>query len=53
MDRHVHRLQWLGDQSELMRTKDFRAFDLVPMTGGARAQQGHGVVFRAKSADSI
>ncbi|MBN8840110.1 MAG: glycosidase, partial [Sphingomonadales bacterium] len=42
-------LEWLGTytaynglriQSELMRTKDFRAFDLVPMTGTAARNKG-------------
>ena len=42
-------LEWLGTytayngsqiQSELMRTRDFRAFDLVPMTGGASRNKG-------------
>ena len=41
--------EWLGTytayngsviQSELMRTKDFRAFDLVPMTGPAARNKG-------------
>ncbi|MEH3035872.1 MAG: glycoside hydrolase family 130 protein [Sphingomonas adhaesiva] len=41
--------EWLGTytayngsaiQSELMRTKDFRAFDLVPMTGSASRNKG-------------
>jgi len=41
--------EWLGTytayngseiQSELMRTKDFRAFDLVPMTGAASRNKG-------------
>jgi predicted GH43/DUF377 family glycosyl hydrolase len=41
--------EWIGTytayngsaiQSELMRTKDFRAFDLVPMTGGASRNKG-------------
>ena len=29
-----------GIQSELMRTRDFRAFDLVPMTGAAARNKG-------------
>lgn len=42
-------LEWLGTytayngsqiQSELMRTRDFRAFDLVPMTGAAARNKG-------------
>ena len=42
-------IEWIGTytayngsviQSELMRTKDFRAFDLVPMTGGAARNKG-------------
>jgi predicted GH43/DUF377 family glycosyl hydrolase len=42
-------VEWLGTytayngsaiQSELMRTKDFRAFDLVPMTGSASRNKG-------------
>jgi len=42
-------LEWIGTytayngsqiQSELMRTRDFRAFDLVPMTGGAARNKG-------------
>lgn len=42
-------LEWLGTytayngatiQSELMRTRDFRAFDLVPMTGPASRNKG-------------
>ena len=42
-------LEWLGTytayngatiQSELMRTRDFRAFDLVPMTGTAARNKG-------------
>jgi predicted GH43/DUF377 family glycosyl hydrolase len=42
-------LEWLGTytayngskiQSELLRTKDFRAFDLVPMTGTAARNKG-------------
>ena len=42
-------LEWLGTytayngstiQSELMRTRDFRAFDLVPMTGSASRNKG-------------
>ena len=42
-------LEWIGTytayngsviQSELMRTRDFRAFDLVPMTGGASRNKG-------------
>ena len=42
-------LEWLGTytayngsmiQSELMRTRDFRAFDLVPMTGSAARNKG-------------
>ena len=42
-------VEWLGTytayngsaiQSELMRTKDFRAFDLVPMTGSAARNKG-------------
>lgn len=41
--------EWIGTytayngsviQSELMRTRDFRAFDLVPMTGGAARNKG-------------
>jgi predicted GH43/DUF377 family glycosyl hydrolase len=41
--------EWMGTytayngsqiQSELMRTRDFRAFDLVPMTGGAARNKG-------------
>jgi predicted GH43/DUF377 family glycosyl hydrolase len=41
--------EWIGTytayngsqiQSELMRTKDWRAFDLVPMTGGAARNKG-------------
>src|SRR3546814_9973496 len=41
--------EWLGTytayngsviQSELMRTRDFRAFDLVPMTGSAARNRG-------------
>lgn len=41
--------EWIGTytayngsviQSELMRTRDFRAFDLVPMTGGASRNKG-------------
>jgi predicted GH43/DUF377 family glycosyl hydrolase len=43
------RVEWIGTytayngsviQSELMRTRDFRAFDLVPMTGGAARNKG-------------
>lgn len=42
-------IEWLGTytayngsiiQSELMRTRDFRAFDLVPMTGSAARNKG-------------
>lgn len=42
-------LEWIGTytaydgsgiQSELMRTRDFRAFDLVPMTGSAARNKG-------------
>ncbi|MDE0880847.1 MAG: glycosidase, partial [Sphingomonas bacterium] len=42
-------VEWIGTytayngsaiQSELMRTRDFRAFDLVPMTGGAARNKG-------------
>ena len=42
-------VEWIGTytayngsviQSELMRTNDFRAFDLVPMTGGAARNKG-------------
>ncbi len=42
-------VEWIGTytayngsaiQSELMRTKDFRAFDLVPMTGSAARNKG-------------
>jgi predicted GH43/DUF377 family glycosyl hydrolase len=42
-------VEWLGTytayngsaiQSELMRTKDFRAFDLIPMTGSAARNKG-------------
>jgi predicted GH43/DUF377 family glycosyl hydrolase len=42
-------MEWLGTytayngsaiQSELLRTKDFRAFDLVPMTGSASRNKG-------------
>jgi predicted GH43/DUF377 family glycosyl hydrolase len=42
-------IEWIGTytayngsviQSELMRTKDFRAFDLVPMTGSAARNKG-------------
>ncbi|KQT32195.1 glycosidase [Sphingomonas sp. Leaf412] len=42
-------MEWLGTytayngdtiQSELLRTKDFRAFDLVPMTGSAARNKG-------------
>jgi predicted GH43/DUF377 family glycosyl hydrolase len=42
-------IEWLGTytayngdtiQSELLRTKDFRAFDLVPMTGSAARNKG-------------
>ncbi|MFZ3482682.1 glycoside hydrolase family 130 protein [Sphingomonas sp. 3-13AW] len=44
--------EWLGTytayngshiQSELMRTRDFRAFDLVPMTGSAARNKGMGL----------
>ncbi|HVI98919.1 MAG TPA: glycoside hydrolase family 130 protein [Sphingomonas sp.] len=44
--------EWLGTytayngsviQSELMRTRDFRAFDLVPMTGAAARNKGMGL----------
>lgn len=42
-------VEWIGTytayngsviQSELMRTKDFRAFDLIPMSGGAARNKG-------------
>jgi predicted GH43/DUF377 family glycosyl hydrolase len=42
-------VEWIGTytayngsaiQSELLRTRDFRAFDLVPMTGGAARNKG-------------
>jgi len=45
-------VEWLGTytayngseiQSELLRTKDFRAFDLVPMTGSASRNKGMGL----------
>jgi len=48
-DHDDHSYEWLGTytayngsqiQSELMRTRDFRAFDLVPMTGSAARNKG-------------
>ena len=45
-------VEWLGTytayngsmiQSELLRTRDFRAFDLVPMTGSAARNKGMGL----------
>ena len=48
--------EWIGTytayngaqiQSELMRTRDFRAFDLVPMTGGAARNKGMALFPRA------